>query len=126
MRLRTNQICPIHKWSIRICLLSPDYGTHGRIPRGKIIESCVILTVPPNSLLENFHDRMPVIVAPENYEQWMNPEIKFEAVKHLLKPYESSQMKEYPVSMEINNTTNKKADLDVHVAIEAPAQAILF
>jgi len=42
-------------------------------PQGKIIESCVILTVPPNSLLENFHDRMPVIVAPENYEQWMNP-----------------------------------------------------
>jgi putative SOS response-associated peptidase YedK len=94
--------------------------------QGKIIESCVILTGPPNSLLENFHDRMPVIIAPENYAEWINPEIKFEAVKHLLKPYEPSQMKEYPVSTEMNNAVNKKADLDVPVTIEAPAQTSLF
>jgi putative SOS response-associated peptidase YedK len=43
---------------------------------------------------------MPVIIAPENYEQWINPETKFDAVKHLLTPYESNQMKEYAVSME--------------------------
>ena len=69
---------------------------------------------------------MPVIIAPENYEQWMNSEIKFEAVKHLLKPYESSQMKEYPVSTEINNAVNKKADLDTAVAVEGSSQASLF
>ena len=95
-------------------------------PQGKIVESCVILTGAPNSLVEKIHDRMPVIITPENYDQWMHPEIKFEGVKHLLKPYESSHMREYPVSAEINNAVNKKDDLDTPIAIETPAQASLF
>ena len=94
-------------------------------PQGKIIDSCVIITAPPNSLLEQFHDRMPVIVTPENYAEWMNPEIKFDAVKHLLKPY-AGKMNEHPVSTELNNAQNKKLDLDSPVAPEVPAQASLF
>lgn len=69
---------------------------------------------------------MPVIVEPENYDHWINPEVKFEVVKHLLKPFESNQMKEYAVSTEINNAVNKKTNLDTPVTIEAPAQASLF
>jgi len=33
---------------------------------GKIIESCTIITTTPNSLVADLHDRMPVIVPPDN------------------------------------------------------------
>jgi len=34
-------------------------------PDGEVIESCTILTTGPNSLVEDLHNRMPVIVAPD-------------------------------------------------------------
>src|SRR5207248_972265 len=34
---------------------------------GLVIQSCAILTTAPNELLSDVHDRMPVILSPENY-----------------------------------------------------------
>ena len=38
------------------------------------ITSCSIITTVPNSLMEPIHDRMPVILPRELYEDWLNPE----------------------------------------------------
>jgi putative SOS response-associated peptidase YedK len=63
-------------------------GTSGKIPKGNI-ESCTILTTTPNTLLADIHDRMPVIVSPEKYDLWLNPEVEdFDAVEEILKPYD--------------------------------------
>ena len=40
-------------------------------PDQKIIESCTILTTQPNALVSEIHDRMPVIVAPDDYDLWL-------------------------------------------------------
>jgi len=44
-------------------------------PEGQIIESCTILTTTPNSLVADMHDRMPVIVPPDKYDLWLDPEV---------------------------------------------------
>ncbi|MBI3363071.1 MAG: SOS response-associated peptidase [Chloroflexi bacterium] len=41
------------------------------------ILSCTIVTTEPNSLMEKIHNRMPVILKPEDYTLWLDPELDF-------------------------------------------------
>jgi putative SOS response-associated peptidase YedK len=62
---------------------------------------------------------MPVILRPEEYELWLDPgEQRVETVAELLKPYDSTRMKRYPVSTRVNNVTNDDAEC------AAPAQPL--
>src|SRR5262245_30614970 len=49
------------------------------------IESCTIVTTAANRTLSQLHDRMPVILAPGDYAEWLNPAIEDPAkLEHLL------------------------------------------
>ncbi len=51
------------------------------------------------------HDRMPVIVAPDKYDLWLDPDVNdFQAIRDILKPYDASLMRRYPVSRKLNNS----------------------
>src|SRR5262249_42085001 len=43
-----------------------------RKPDGKRVESFTIITTEPNELIEPIHNRMPVILRPEDEEQWLD------------------------------------------------------
>lgn len=94
---------------------------------GQIIESCTILTTAPNSLVADIHDRMPVIVAPERYDLWLDPDVNdFEAIRDILKPYEANLMRRYPVSRKLNNSKIDDAESASPITVEAPTQERLF
>jgi putative SOS response-associated peptidase YedK len=57
---------------------------------------------PPNELVKAIHKRMPVIVAPEFYESWLNGS----AGKEILIPYPAAAMKAEPISTRVNNPKN--------------------
>jgi putative SOS response-associated peptidase YedK len=96
-------------------------------PEGKIIESCTILTTTPNTLLADIHDRMPVIVTSDKYDLWLNPEVEdFAAVREILKPYDPSSMRCYPVSPRVNHVQNEDADCAAPIMLELTEQARLF
>jgi putative SOS response-associated peptidase YedK len=42
-------------------------------PGGKMLETCSILTTTPNAVTSAVHDRMPVILDPDNYDLWLDP-----------------------------------------------------
>ena len=68
------------------------------------LESCTILTTAANDLVRPIHDRMPVIVAPEDYARWLDPaQQKPEPVLPLLRPYPSESMEAYAVSTHVNS-----------------------
>jgi putative SOS response-associated peptidase YedK len=53
---------------------------HWESPEGEPIDSCTILTQDANELVRPLHDRMPVVIAPEDYDRWLdrrldNPEV---------------------------------------------------
>jgi putative SOS response-associated peptidase YedK len=76
-------------------------------PQGEIIETCSILTTTPNVLLADVHDRMPVIMPVEHYDLWLDPGFKnTDDLKGLLRPYEPSLMRRYPVSTRVNLVKN--------------------
>jgi putative SOS response-associated peptidase YedK len=96
-------------------------------PKGETIESCTILTTTANDLVSALHDRMPVIVPPEKYALWLNPEIEdFGAVREILKPYDASAMRQYPVDQRINNVANDDEASAAPIALEPPKQRGLF
>lgn len=68
------------------------------------IESCTILTTEANNLINPIHDRMPVILNPNDYDMWLDTDItEKETLEPLLKPYLSENMTMYPISRDVNN-----------------------
>jgi putative SOS response-associated peptidase YedK len=96
-------------------------------PEGQIIESCSILTTAANSLVADLHDRMPVIVPADMYDLWLDPDVtNFEAIRDVLKPYDASLMRRYPVSRKLNNSKIDDAESAVPVTLDRPTQGQLF
>lgn len=90
-------------------------------PEGDVIESCTILTTTPNSLVTEMHDRMPVIVTPDKYEVWLDPDATdFDTIRDILKPYDAEQMRRYPVSTKLNNSKNEGAESAAPTTLDAP------
>ncbi|OGC00520.1 MAG: hypothetical protein A3G35_13730 [candidate division NC10 bacterium RIFCSPLOWO2_12_FULL_66_18] len=76
-------------------------------PEGPGIDSCTILTTTTNELVGALHDRMPVILAPQDYDLWLDPGIReAERLQSLLHAYPSEEMAAYPVSTRVNNPAN--------------------
>ncbi len=51
---------------------------------GSELETAVLMTIAPNAELATIHDRMPVIIAPEDYETWLTGEV--EDAARLIRP----------------------------------------
>ena len=71
------------------------------------LRSCTIITCPPNTLLEEIHHRMPVILPQDAYEEWLAPnQQSADTLQPLLVPYFGEEMEAYPVSRFVNRPTN--------------------
>jgi putative SOS response-associated peptidase YedK len=73
------------------------------------------------------HNRMPVIVTPDKYDLWLDPDVNdFDAIRDILKPYDAAQMRRYPVSRKLNNSKIDDAESASPVTLDTPIQARLF
>ena len=80
-------------------------------PHGDQVLTCTIITTQPNDFMAQIHNRMPVILPPEAYAQWLDPvEQKPDTLQPLLKPYPAEEMTAYPVSRQVNNPRNDVPD----------------
>ena len=74
------------------------------------LESCTIVTTEANDLMASLHDRMPVILAAENYDLWLDPrQHDRDRLEALLCPY-AGDMQAKPVSKLVNNPRNESPD----------------
>ena len=80
-------------------------------PSGGWVKTCSILTTTPNAVTSAVHDRMPVILDPDGYDLWLDPGMQnVAAISELLKPYDASRMRTYPVSTRVNHVANDDAE----------------
>jgi putative SOS response-associated peptidase YedK len=71
------------------------------------LESCTIVTTTANELCSPFHDRMPVILDPADYDLWLDPAVNdAERIKALLAPYPACEMQSRAVNPRVNNVRN--------------------
>ncbi len=71
-----------------------------------------ILTTIANALMKDIHERMPVIIQPEHYKTWLDPQLTdVSKIQSMLTPYPEAPMEAYPVSTRVNDPKNDTSDL---------------
>ena len=79
---------------------------------GERVRSFAIVTTTPNALLAELHDRMPVILAPEDWPVWLGASpAGAEQLKALLKPYPAEDMVIWRVDKRVGDPKNKDPSL---------------
>ena len=81
---------------------------HWSGPMGEELTTCTIITCDANRLMAPIHHRMPVILAPEDIEAWLDPKLqKAEQVAHLLRPAPDDVLQVYKVGTHVNHSGNE-------------------
>jgi len=71
------------------------------------LETCTVITTHPNEQTRPFHDRMPVILDPVDYDRWMLTDAtKATDLVDLLVPLPAGRLAIDPVSKLVNNARN--------------------
>lgn len=70
--------------------------------KGTELISCTIITCKANELLQEIHERMPVILTPELGREWLK-EKPVSELNQLLVPFPADQMMAFPVSRKVNS-----------------------
>jgi putative SOS response-associated peptidase YedK len=90
---------------------------------GSRLRTCTILTTAANGAIEQLHDRMPIILAPDAEPQWLEHRTDAASLAGLLRGLEPSRTRVRPVGPAVND-----ARYDGPECLEAPlpAQPSLF
>lgn len=78
---------------------------------GEVLDTFTIITTEANALMRPLHERMPVLLHPEEEEEWLSGEQANEHLLSLLKPYPSEELKAYPVSQLVNSPANDSPEV---------------
>jgi putative SOS response-associated peptidase YedK len=81
-------------------------------PDGEVLSSYTVITTEANELAAEYHNRMPVILEPDDEEEWISADqTDSHAVAHLLHAYPADRMRVRPVSPAVNNVRNNDRSL---------------
>ena len=76
-------------------------------PDGTLLDSFSILTTTANKVVEPVHDRMPVILTPDTYTQWLSHHLTNPAdLEQLYQPFPAELLEAYAVSDRVNSPHN--------------------
>ena len=76
------------------------------------LRTCVIITTEANRLLAPIHDRMPVVLPPDAWDEWLDPENQdVSRLQKLLVPAPAKEFEAYEISTLVNNVRHEGPDL---------------
>ncbi len=89
---------------------------------GSFLWSATIITTTAEDSLGHLHDRMPMLVEPERYDDWLDASATDpELLQALLVPAAPGRLEAFPVSTEVNNVANNGSELvEPLAAVGAP------
>lgn len=91
-------------------------------PDGEPLDTCTIVTTGANALLAPVHDRMPVILASDDYARWLDPTLADPS--DLIAPVAADRCTMQPVSTRVNNVRHDDASLIAPVVLAAPVSPL--
>jgi putative SOS response-associated peptidase YedK len=80
-------------------------------PNGEEVETAAIVTTTASREIAHIHDRMPVIVPPEAFDFWLDPNVDAEMAAAMIAPAPDGLLESYPVSSAVNRVANDTPDL---------------
>jgi len=81
------------------------------LPEAPPLESCTIVTTPASSDVTALHDRMLVILSPDQWESWLNPEAPLPLLEGLLQPAPAGSLVYHPVDRKVGSPRVEGPDL---------------
>jgi putative SOS response-associated peptidase YedK len=79
-------------------------------PLDEPMQTCTIITTSSNSMCDEIHDRMPVILDANHFDLWLDPEMQERTtLENLLQTYDSDEMMADKVSTHVNSVKNDDA-----------------
>ncbi len=89
-------------------------------PNGEELETAVIVTTTANQTLKPIHDRMPVILAPDAFDLWLDgANVDPVTASALIAPAPDNLLEAYPVSTDVNRVANDNPKLLESVVVGA-------
>jgi putative SOS response-associated peptidase YedK len=79
-------------------------------PEADALVTCAIITTEHNEVMRPIHDRMPVIVAPADYDAWLDPKTSTTTAQSLVRPYQG-EMVAWPVALRVNSPRANDVEL---------------
>ena len=81
--------------------------------------TCTILTTSAEDALGQIHPRMPLMLTPAQYDEWLDPTLKDpQRLQALLTPAAPGRLEAYPVSTLVSNVRNNGAQLIDSVSLD--------
>jgi putative SOS response-associated peptidase YedK len=72
------------------------------------LETCTLLTTRANELQAKYHDRMPVILSPNDYAAWLDPaNTDPKSLAYMFEPFPSNEMTDTPANPYVNKAGNE-------------------
>jgi len=102
----------IHRTDGQPLLLAGVWAMGQDPKQGGEVQSACLFTTRPNGVMERLHNRMPVILEPDQLDAWLDPELKDLAELQLfLQPSAEEVIEAYPVSDAVNRVGNEGPQL---------------
>jgi putative SOS response-associated peptidase YedK len=74
--------------------------------------TCTVLTTRAEDSLGHIHDRMPLMLAPERYDEWLDPRLNSkDDLLALLEPAAPGRLEAFPVATLVSNVRNNGPEL---------------
>lgn len=80
-----------------------------RNANGEDFRTFAVITCEPNEMMATIHDRMPVVLAPEDYMRWLD--LDDPDPRDLMKPFPSELMKMWPIGRKVGSPRNNTPDI---------------
>lgn len=93
---------------------------------GPPLYTCTILTTSPTASIASIHDRMPVLLRPEQYDLWLRQDTDPETLQSLLRPYAGDDLQAYVVSSLVNKVENDGPECIAPASAPVAEQTTLF
>lgn len=92
-------------------------------PNGEELDTAAIVTTDANRTLSALHSRMPVFIAPHDFDRWLDCDaVPAEEAATLIKPADETLLEAYPISSAVNRVANDSEALIAPLSPQAAAE----
>jgi putative SOS response-associated peptidase YedK len=92
-------------------------------PNGEELDTAAIVTTDANRTLSALHSRMPVFVAADDFDRWLDCDaVPAEEAATLIKPADEALLEAYPISSAVNRVANDSETLIAPLSPQAAAE----
>lgn len=104
-----------------------NQGVADKDAPGAFLWTATVITTSAEDSLGHIHDRMPMLVEPERYDEWLDAKATDpDRLMSLLVPAAPGRLEAYPVSTDVNNVVNNGPELIEPLALEDVDPDALF